>query len=141
MNHVHAVLISPFVKSFKHRKEKGNVLVIQWCLTLCDPMDCSLPSSSVHGIPQARILDWVAMPSSRGYSQPRDWIWVSFIHCGQIPRAIWESNLTENFKISSGSSSMSVFLKNGINLGKILDTGFFCFRGAGQGWGKRDTKF
>ena len=40
--------------------------------TLCDPMDCSLPSSSAHGILMARILEWVAMPSSRGSSQPRD---------------------------------------------------------------------
>ena len=38
----------------------------QSCLTLCDSMDCSLPDSSVHGIFQARTLDWVAMPSSRG---------------------------------------------------------------------------
>ena len=38
----------------------------QSCLTLCDPMDCSLLGSSVHGILQARILEWIAMPSSRG---------------------------------------------------------------------------
>ena len=47
------------------------------CLTLCDPMDCSPPGSSVHGILQARILEWVAMPSSRRSSQPRAWIHVS----------------------------------------------------------------
>ena len=47
-------------------------LVTQSCLTLCDPMGCSPPGSSVHGILQARILEWVAMSSSRGYSQPRD---------------------------------------------------------------------
>ena len=47
------------------------VLVTQSCLTLCDPMDCSPPGCSVHGILQARILEWVAMPSSRGSSQPR----------------------------------------------------------------------
>ena len=47
------------------------------CLTLCDPMDCSLPDSSVHGILQATILEWVAMPSSRGSSQPRDGTHVS----------------------------------------------------------------
>ena len=41
------------------------------CPTLCNPMGCSLPGSSVHGILQARILEWVAMPSSRGSSQPR----------------------------------------------------------------------
>ena len=40
--------------------------VAQFCLTLCDPMDCSLPGSSVHGILQARILEWVAISSSRG---------------------------------------------------------------------------
>ena len=44
------------------------VLVGQLCLTLCDPMDCSLPGSSVHEILQARILEWVAMPCSRGSS-------------------------------------------------------------------------
>ena len=42
------------------------------CLTLCDPIDCSLPCSSVHGISQARILEWVATPSSRGSSPSRD---------------------------------------------------------------------
>ena len=41
-------------------------------LTFCDPMDCSLPASSVHGILQARILKWVAIASSRGSFQPRD---------------------------------------------------------------------
>ena len=48
-----------------------RVLVVQSCLTLWDPMDCSLPGSSVHGILQARILDWVAIPFSKGSSQPR----------------------------------------------------------------------
>ena len=40
--------------------------------SLCDPLDCSPPDSSVHGILQARILEWVAMSSSRGSSQPKD---------------------------------------------------------------------
>ena len=53
-----------------------RVLVTQSCLTLCDPMDCSLPGSSVHGILQARILEWVGIPFSRGSSQPRDQTWV-----------------------------------------------------------------
>ena len=53
--------------------------VAQSCLTLCDPMDCSLPISSVHGIFQARILEWVAISFSRGSSQPRDRTWVSCI--------------------------------------------------------------
>ena len=45
----------------------------QLCLTLFDPMDCSPPGSSVHGTLQAKILEWVAIPFSRGSSQPRDW--------------------------------------------------------------------
>ena len=45
---------------------------LQLCPTLCDPVDQSLPASSVHGILQARILEWVTMPSSRGSSRPRD---------------------------------------------------------------------
>ena len=46
--------------------------VAQSCLTLCDPMDCSLPGSSLHGILQARVLEWVAISFSMGSSQPRD---------------------------------------------------------------------
>ena len=53
--------------------------VAQSCLTLCDPMDCSLPGSSVHGILQARILEWVAMFFSRVSSQLRDLTEVSHI--------------------------------------------------------------
>ena len=53
--------------------------VAQSCLTLCDLMDCSSPGSSVHGILQARILEWVAISFSRGSSQPRDWTQVSCI--------------------------------------------------------------
>ena len=45
----------------------------------CDPMDYSLPGSSVHGILQARILEWVAIPFSRGIPEFRDWSWVSCI--------------------------------------------------------------
>ena len=45
-----------------------KVLVAQWHLTLCDPMDCRLPGSSVHGILQTRILEWAAIPFSRGSS-------------------------------------------------------------------------
>ena len=50
----------------------GSVLVAQSCPTLCDPMNYSPPGSSVHGILQARVLEWVATPSSRASSQPRD---------------------------------------------------------------------
>ena len=53
--------------------------VAQSCLTLCHPVDCSLPGSSVHGILQARILEWVAISFSRGSSQLRDRTQVSCI--------------------------------------------------------------
>ena len=56
---------------------KVKVLVTQSCLTLCDLMDCSPPGSSLHGILQARILEWVAIPLSRGSSPPRDQTQVS----------------------------------------------------------------
>ena len=58
---------------------EGKMLVPQLCPTLWDPMDCSPPGSSVHGILQIRILEWVAMPSSRGSSQSRDWTCISCI--------------------------------------------------------------
>ena len=49
------------------------------CLTLCNPTDCNLPGSSVHGIFQARILEWVAISFSRGSAQPRDRTCVSCV--------------------------------------------------------------
>ena len=69
--------------------DRSSVLHTQWniavlslaqsCLTLRNPMDCSPPGSSVHGNLQARILEWVAIPFSRGSSQPRDQTQVSHI--------------------------------------------------------------
>ena len=68
---------------------KANIfmLIAQLYLTLCNPMDCSPSSSSVQGILQTRILEWVAITFSRGSEprdwtwvpQPRDWTWISFI--------------------------------------------------------------
>ena len=55
------------------------LLVTQLCPTLCNPMDCNPPGSSVHGIFQARILEWIATLFSRGFSQPRDQTQVSHI--------------------------------------------------------------
>ena len=64
----------------------------QSCLTLCDPVDCSLPGSSVHGIFQARILEWVAISYSRGSSQARDQTPVCYVSCiarGFFTTATW----------------------------------------------------
>ena len=54
------------------QKSESESEVAQSCPTLCDPMDCSLRDSSIHGIFQARELEWVAVSFSRGSSQPRD---------------------------------------------------------------------
>ena len=56
--------------------------LLQLCSTLCDSMGCSPPGSFIHGILQAKILLWVAMPFSREYSQPRDWTHVTCIAGG-----------------------------------------------------------
>ena len=59
----------------------NSVFVTQLCPTLGDPMDYCPPGSSAHGILQARILEWVARPSSRGSSRPRDQTHVSYVSC------------------------------------------------------------
>ena len=64
-----------------HQGSPNNTLVFQSCLTLCDPVDCSPPGSSLHGHPQARILELVSMPSSRGPFQPRDPTCIFYISC------------------------------------------------------------
>ena len=76
---------------------KVKVLVIQSCLTLCEPMDCSPPGSSVHGILQAGILEWVVMPFSRGSSWPRDWTWVSCIAGRFFP--VWAAREATSIKV------------------------------------------
>ena len=92
----HASLASPAlqVDSIPHATRKTlyvymymymyRYIFAQSCLTVCNSMDCSLPSSSVHRILQARILEWVTIPFSRGSSQPRDRTWVSCIAGGSF---------------------------------------------------------
>ena len=58
-----------------------HVKLLQSCPTLFDSMDRSPPGSAVHGISQARILEWAALPSSRGFSQPRDKTCISYVSC------------------------------------------------------------
>ena len=65
----------------------------------CDPMDYSLPGSSVHGIIQVRILAWVVIPFSRGSSQTRDWTWVSCI-AGQF-FTIWATRETQLCRVKN----------------------------------------
>ena len=80
---------SPFYLCFQWVAEKERFLckisscysVVKSCPTLCNPVNCSPPGSSVHGILQARKLEWVVISFSRGPSQPRDWAWVSSFSC------------------------------------------------------------
>ena len=60
---------------------ESGLYCAQLCPTLCDPMDCSQLGSSAHGISQTRILEWIAISSSRGSSRPRDLICISCISC------------------------------------------------------------
>ena len=96
---------------------------LQSCPTLCNPMNHSLPGSSVHGILQASILEWVAMPSSRGSSQPRDRTPVSYVCCidrqvlyhkhplGSIKRPVccFYKAAKDTFLVSSCSDAVIIF--------------------------------
>ena len=64
--------------TFMNRIEESESVAQLWPI-LCNSMDCSPPGSSVHGILQARVLEWIAIPFSRGSSQPRDQTQVSHI--------------------------------------------------------------
>ena len=70
--------------SQKALRTNVKVKVAQLCLILCDPTDCSLPGSSVHGTLQVRILEWVTVPFSRGSSQPGEQTQVSYIAGGSF---------------------------------------------------------
>ena len=76
--------ICVYLRGSRGKRRDHNWFIVglevdQLCSTLWDPMDCSLPGTSVHGIFQARILEWVAIPFSKGSSQPRDRTQVSCI--------------------------------------------------------------
>ena len=95
----------------------------QSCLTLCDPMDCSLPGSSLHGILQARILEWVAISFSKGSSHTRDRTCVSCIPC--IGRRIlyhWQPSFKEESKkvgLKLNIQKMKIMVSSPITLWQI----------------------
>ena len=68
-------------KASQAASKDGWISVTNWCPTLCDPMDCSPQGSSVHGILQARTLEWAATSFSRGPSRPRDQTPVPYVSC------------------------------------------------------------
>ena len=73
-------------------------VLAQLCPTLCKPVDCSPPGSSDHGIFQARILEWVAISSSRGSSWPREWTRFPCVSC--IGRWIYWVNCSASLRLS-----------------------------------------
>ena len=89
--------------------------VAQSCLTLCDPIDCSLPGSSIHGIFQARVLEWGAISFSRGSSRPRGWTRVSRIVGRRFTvwatrEALYMQNMYTNKEpVDEGESGQSVW--------------------------------
>ena len=86
-----------------------NQVKTKWSswLTLCNPMNCSLPGSSVYGILQTRILEWVVIPFSMGSSQPRDWIQISCT-AGRF-FTIWATNRQVNEMIINDPRSLLYF--------------------------------
>ena len=91
------VIIKLWQKAIMKGKER-KMEVVQSCLTLCDPVDCSLPGFSIHGILQARILEWVVISFSRGSSRLRDRTPVSCI-AGRC-FTLWGHNLYDRVIIS-----------------------------------------
>ena len=96
-------------------------LISKLCLTLCHSMDCSLPGSPVHGIFQARVLEWVATSYSRRSSQPRDQTCVSCISCigrwvkrlstmweTQVQSLGWEDPLEKEMAIHSSTIAWKI---------------------------------
>ena len=100
---------------FPYPLGKEKVLDTQSCLTVCNPMDYTLLGSSVHSIRQARILKWVAIPFSRGSSQPRHWTQVSHIADSlpsEPPGKPWKR---ENFPKQRKLSTLRYCLKKNID--------------------------
>ena len=132
--------------------------VTQSCMTPCDLMDCSPPDSSVHGILQARILEWVAISFSRGSSWPEDWAisfsrgsswpedwtWIFYVSCRYVAGRFFTTATTWKapciiypcgfylFKIfGGGGGSFLVFIEPVCNIASALCFDFLAARHAG----------
>ena len=85
---------------------------LRLCLTLCEPMDHSLPGSSIHGILQPKMLEWVTLPSSRESSQPRDRTHVSYVYlhwkAGSLPLVPLGKPTSHGSKRNYGWTSFSL---------------------------------
>ena len=81
--------------------------LLQLCLIPCNPMDYSLPGSSVHGDSAGKILEWVAMPSSRVFSQPKDWTCV--FHVSWIGRWFFTTSATSEAHVQHMATLFLLF--------------------------------
>ena len=114
----------------------AGVQSIQSCSTRCNPMDCSLPGSSVHGIFLTRILEWVAMPFSRGSSRPRDRNHISSIGrwflnhwtTREVPRLLFK----RMFPTQQGSKVSGIILMPLLTIEKTLRNKWFKFVAVSQ---------
>ena len=95
-------------KKFPQLKLSVQARPLQSCQTLCDPMDYSPPGSSIHGDSPSKKTEWVAMPSSRGSSQPRNGIQVSYIAGRRFTReaTTWEVLKDLNISLYRVASEM-----------------------------------
>ena len=100
--------------------------VAQLWPTLCDPMNCSPPGSSVYGILQARVLEWAAISFAKGYSQPRDWTQVSHIAdftiwaTKEIQKSVGKYRETKH--IRRGNDKLYMSMENSITVFPIKNT-------------------
>ena len=116
-------ILSPAYLTYMQSEVKWSE-VAQSCPTLCDPMDCSPPGSSVHGILQARVLEWVAISFSRGSSWLRDWTQVSHIAGRRFN--LWATREAECIMLNAGldksQASVKIARRNINNLRYADDT-------------------
>ena len=104
-------MLAPWKKSYDKREGKwSEVKVAQSSPTFCDSMDCI-----VHGILQARILEWVAFPFSRGSSQPRDWTQISCVAGGFFTS--WATREAQEYWMGRLSLLQGMFLTQELNRG------------------------
>ena len=97
--------------------------LLQLCPTLCDPMDYSLPGSSVHGIFQEGILEWVAIPFSRGSSQPRDRTHMSCFlrwQAGSLPHVCSAKYITTHYSFWYILQWTKICSKNMFNFKNVM---------------------
>ena len=118
-------ILSPCL--FNFYAEYVCMLVAQSCLTLCDPMNCSPPGFSVHGIHQAIILEWIAIPFSRGTSQPRNRTLVScvagrFFTVGATGKSFCAEYIMRSIRLDESQAGIKIANRNMSNLIYADDT-------------------